>query len=172
MQKPTLLLSSVLGLVALASAFTSVPASELTPVSPVVEAGTSRAYLGSKNLPAHGVAIDGYSPVSYFEGSAERGSPLFAVEHEGVTYHLASAAQVKTFQKNPAKYAPAFGGWCAFGMAVEDKFPVDPEAFAILDGELMLFLRNEGVDALELWNGGKEAELLGKARKHWKKVQG
>ena len=118
------------------------------------------------------MAIDGYSPVSYFEGRAEKGDALFAVEHGGVTYHLASAAQVQAFRADPERFLPAFGGWCAFGMAVEDKFPVDPRTFAIVDGELLLFLRNPGVDALELWRAGDEAQLLTKARAHWKKVQG
>lgn len=132
----------------------------------------SRAYLHSYNLPGHGVAIEGFSPVSYFAGRAERGSALFAVEHDDVTYHLTDAEQVAAFRSDPSKYVPAFGGWCAFGMAVSDKFPVDPANFQIVGGRLFLFLRNSGVDARELWNDGNEAELLEKARRHWKKVQG
>lgn len=135
-------------------------------------AAPSRAYIHSYNLPGHGVAIEGYSPVSYFDGVAERGSPLFAVEHDGVTYHLASTAQVQKFQQNPARYVPAYGGWCAFGMSVSDKFPVDPTCFDIVDGRVMLFLRNDGVDALELWRRGDERDLVTKANAHWKKVQG
>lgn len=132
----------------------------------------SRAYLNSFNLPGHGVAIEGYSPVSYFSGRAERGDPLFAAVHDGVTYHLTSAEQVETFRKAPERFVPAFGGWCAFGMAVSDKFPVDPTCFLIVDGQLFLFLRNAGIDARELWNKGDEKELLKKSRAHWKKVQG
>jgi len=132
----------------------------------------SRAYLHSYNVPGHGVAIEGYSPVSYFHGRAERGSALFAVQHDGITYHLTDAAQVGEFRRNPAKFVPAFGGWCAFGMAVEDKFPVDPTAYAIVDGRLMLFLRNSGIDARELWNQGDEADLARRAAAHWKRVQG
>lgn len=132
--------------------------------------GDSRAYLGARNLPAHGVALEGYSPVSYFEGRAERGSALFAVEHEGVTYHLTDARQVAAFRQSPGRYAPAFGGWCAFGMSIEDKFPVDPTNFAIVDGQLMLFLRNDQIDALALWRQGDEKDLTRKARAHWRKV--
>lgn len=132
----------------------------------------SRAYLQARNLPAHGVALEGYSPVSYFEGRAERGSALFAVEHEGVTYHLTDARQVAEFRSNPGRYEPAFGGWCAFGMSVEDKFPVDPTNFAIVGGRLMLFLRNAEIDALALWRQGDERELTRKARAHWRKVRG
>lgn len=133
----------------------------------------SRAYLHSRNVSADGVAIDGYSPVSYFtKGYAELGSPDFAVEHGGVTYLLVDAEQAEMFKADPDKYVPAYGGWCAFGMSVQDKFPVDPKAFKVEDGKLLLFLRNEGVDARELWNKGNAKELTKKAEAHWKKVAG
>ena len=83
-----------------------------------------------------------------------------------------SADAKRTFDREPEPFIPAFGGWCAFGMAVEDKFPVDPTNFKIVDGRLMLFLRNPGIDARELWNKGDEAELVGKAKRHWAKVGG
>ena len=57
-------------------------------------------------------------------------------------------------------------------MAVEDKFPVDPEKFKIVNGKLLLFLNNRNVDALKLWSDGNEKELIRKADAHWKKVQG
>ena len=132
----------------------------------------SRAYLGSRNLPGHGVAIEGFSPVSYFDGRVERGSALFAVEHDDVTYHLTSADQVARFKREPDRYVPAFGGWCAFGMSVSDKFPVDPESYLIVGGRLFLFLRNPGVDARRLWREGDERSLLKKAEAHWRKVRG
>lgn len=133
----------------------------------------SRAYSRARNLPASGVAIDGFSPVSYFTvGKAEPGDPRYQVEHNGATYFLTSDDQVKLFKANPDRYEPAFGGWCAFGMAVEDKFPVDPTKFKIVDGRLMLFLNNADVDALELWQKGDEAEFVRKADTHWKKVAG
>ena len=98
------------------------------------------------------IAIGGYSPVSYFEnGRAEVGSPDHAVTHDGKTYHLTSASQAETFLANPEKYLPEHGGWCAFGTSKGEKFPVDPENFKIVDGRLLLFLKNDEVDARELW---------------------
>ncbi len=136
-------------------------------------ASTSRAYLHSYNLPSSGVALEGYCPVAYFAADkALRGSPEFASTFEGVTYYFVSADAKKMFDKEPSKYLPEFGGWCAFGMAVSDKFPVDPTLFKVVDGKLYLFLRNAGVDALELWNDGEEGELIKKANAHWNKVQG
>jgi len=131
----------------------------------------SKAYLNSLNLPASGIAVDGYSPVSYFaNGVAEKGDPRFSVEHGGATYHLTSEEQVKMFKAAPERYIPQFGGWCALGMAVSDKFPVDPTKFKIVDGKLYLFLNNANVDALELWNQGKERDLIEKAQTYWKKI--
>lgn len=134
-------------------------------------AGRSRAYDGARNIGADGVALAGYSPVSYIEDNRpERGSPDFAVENHGVTYLLASADQVKAFKANPDRFEPQCGGWCAFGMAIEDKFPVDPASFKVVDGKLYMFLKNSNVDALALWNKGTQTEEIAKANKHWKKV--
>lgn len=136
------------------------------------EVVTSRAYLHSHNLGADGIAIDGHSPVSYFDGKVERGSPHFAVEHDGVTYWLADADQVARWRREPERYVPAFGGWCAFGMSVSDKFPIDPHDYRIVRGRLLLFLRNAGIDAGELWGRGDEQQLLDRAEAHWQKVHG
>ena len=96
--------------------------------------------------------IGGYSPVSYFEkGRAELGKPEHAVEHDGKVYHLASAEQAKTFRADPDKFLPAHGGICAYGVTVGKEFPVDPTNFKIVDGRLLLFLKNDELDARELW---------------------
>ena len=157
---------------------TTLPLVAMLALTPLAIGGTdadapSRAYLHGYNVPASGIAIDGYSPVSYFtESKAELGSDEFAVEHHGITYLLTSEEQVEAFKADPEKYLPAYGGWCATGMAVQDKFPVDPTLFKIVDDRLMLFLRNTNVDALEIWNQGDEAEYVEKADAHWKKVAG
>lgn len=133
----------------------------------------SRAYINGRNVPASGIALEGYSPVSYFtKGRPEKGDPRFSVTHNGATYHLTSQAQVDAFKANPDRYEPQCGGWCAFGMSVEDKFPVDPTQFRIVDGKLYLFLNNEQINASELWDKGDKRELVGKADAHWHKVSG
>ncbi len=131
----------------------------------------SRAYINSHNVASSGVAIEGYCPVAYFAvGKAIRGKAEFAHTHNDVTYHFVSADAREAFKADPEKYVPAYGGWCAFGMAVQDKFPVDPTNFKIVDGKLMLFLKNKNVDAVSLWNKGNEKELVSKANAHWTKV--
>lgn len=98
------------------------------------------------------IAIGGYSPVSYFEnGKAEIGSPDHAVTHDGKVYHLTSDEQAKRFRANPDKYLPEHDGSCAYGASVGETFPVDPTNFKIVDGRLLLFLKNDEVDARELW---------------------
>ena len=120
-------------------------------------------------------ALQGYDPVAYFKeggGKATKGKKDFELRHEGVTYRFSSQANLDRFRNNPDRYEPAYGGWCATGMAMGDKFPVDPTSFKIVDGELLLFLRNANVDALEIWNDGDEKKQLHKAGEHWKKVRG
>ena len=131
----------------------------------------SRAYLHSYNLPSTGVALEGYCPVAYFAvNKPVKGKPEHASTHNGVTYHFVSAEAKQAFDTNPEKYIPAYGGWCAFGMTVQDKFPVDPRNFKIVDGQLMLFLKNKNVDARDLWNQGDTKTLVAKANAHWKTV--
>lgn len=114
------------------------------------------------------VGLRGYSPVSYFEvGGPQAGSPEFAVEHKGVTYFLTSQDQVDAFNSDPDRYLPAYGGWCAYGMAVEGHFPIDPNAFKIIDGKLNVFLRNDEVDALELWEQENENDMKERADRFW-----
>ncbi len=114
---------------------------------------------------------EGYCPVAYFAvNKPVRGKPQYASTYNDVTYHFVSADAKKAFDGDPNKYIPAFGGWCAFGMAVQDKFPVDPRNFKLVNGRLMVFLRNKNVDALDLWNQGNEAEQIAKAKAHWTKV--
>jgi len=115
------------------------------------------------------VAIGGYSPVSYFEHGPELGKSDFAATHEGLTYYLTSEEQRAKFKTHPEKYVPAFGGLCAFGQSIEKHFVVDPTSYKIVDGRLLLFLKNSDLDALKLWNQGNERELLEKADRHFGK---
>jgi len=150
------------------TAFTSLGAASGSSSAPQV----SRAYLHSYNLPSSGLALEGYCPVAYqVVGEPVRGSSEYASNYKGVTYHLVSKEAKEVFEADPEKYVPAYGGWCAFGMAIEDKFPVDPTAFKVVDGRLMLFLRNENVDALALWNQNDEREQVVQADSFWTHVK-
>lgn len=132
---------------------------------------SSRAYLHNNNIPSSGLALEGYCPVAYFAvNKPVKGRPEYQSDYKGVTYWFVSADAKAAFDENPDKYVPAYGGWCAFGMAVKDKFPVDPTVFKIVDGRLMLFLKNDKVNALDLWNQKNEESLTDEADRHWAKV--
>ena len=131
----------------------------------------SRAYLHNYNIPANGLALDGYCPVAYHAvGKPVKGKREFASKYNDVWYFFVNSDAKSVFDKNPKKYLPAYGGWCAFGMSIEDKFPVDPTNFKIVDGKLMLFLKNKNVDALALWEKGNQSELVNKADAFWKEL--
>ena len=85
--------------------------------------------------------ISGYDPVAYFtDGKAMKGSGYHVTEYNGVTYTFASRNHKELFQRNPEKYVPAYGGYCAYGVAVGKKFVSDPEAWKVVDGTLYLNL--------------------------------
>lgn len=85
--------------------------------------------------------ISGYDPVAYFtNGKPMRGSGYHVAEHRGVTYAFATKEHKEMFEANPGKYVPAYGGYCAYGVAVGKKFVSDPEAWKIVQGKLYLNL--------------------------------
>lgn len=83
------------------------------------------------------LAIHGYDPVAFFqEGKARIGSDRHVVVHGGAAYRFVSDANKSTFETNPEKYAPQYGGFCAYGVALGAKFDGDPRLFKIVDGKL------------------------------------
>jgi len=89
--------------------------------------------------------------VSYFTGDAPVvGSAEFTVKYEGYDYQFASAENAATFQEDPAKYAPQYGGYCAWAIGANDALASgDPNVYKIVDGKLYLNF-NEAV--AERWN--------------------
>jgi YHS domain-containing protein len=91
-----------------------------------------------------GYAVHGYDVVAYFtEGKPVPGNNRYTAKHDGATYRFASAAHRDAFAANPAKYAPQYGGYCAFGTAMGRKFDGDPQAWAIVDDKLYLNLNSD-----------------------------
>lgn len=118
------------------------------------------------------IALQGYSPVSYIElGIAQKGIKQHKSTYEDVNYYFTSAEQKKMFDNNPKKYLPAYGGYCAFGIAVGAKFRIDPNKFIVKNGKCYLFLYNIEVDAQQLWVDGNHNELVAKANKNWESLK-
>lgn len=113
------------------------------------------------------IAIEGYDPVSYFEGTPLEGNPAFQFNYKNIAYHFVSAASLSKFKLNPDKYEPAYGGWCAYAMGeTGEKVKIDPETFKILDGRLYLFYNFWGNNTLEQWKE-KEKKLKEAADHNW-----
>ena len=91
------------------------------------------------NLDKAGVAIQGYDPVAFFtDNKPVKGKPEFPAKHNGATYLFASKEHRDAFKADPAKYEPAFGGYCAYGVSRGKLVEIDVDAFQIVDGRLLL----------------------------------
>lgn len=115
-----------------------------------------------------GVAIKGHDPVAYFtQGAAVAGDPSLTAAHDGATYRFASADNLAAFQADPARYAPAYGGFCAYGAAYGSKIDVDPEAFAIVDDRLYL---NVSKRINRRWSQDVDARI-DEANENWPRIR-
>ena len=118
-----------------------------------------------------GLALEGYDPVNYFVAKkALEGRKNFSFSHNGVTYRFANQQNLELFRKQPEKYLPMYGGWCAYAMGASgEKVEVDPETFKVVDGKLYLFYNKYFNNTLTKWNEN-EAGLMKKADANWKKI--
>ena len=90
------------------------------------------------------MSMGGYDLVSYHTGEKPvRGNGNHVVFRDGVTYLFANETNKETFEADPEKYLPGFGGYCAFGTSVGKKFIGDPDVWEIVDGRLYLNLDNK-----------------------------
>lgn len=112
--------------------------------------------------------ISGYDPVAYFtDGKAMKGSGYHVAEYKGVTYAFASKDHKQLFEDHPEKYVPAYGGYCAYGVAVGKKFVSDPEAWKIVRGTLYL---NLDKDIQSKW--AKDIPgYIKKSEANWKEIK-
>lgn len=83
------------------------------------------------------VILAGHDAVAYFtEGKPVEGSADYTAVYNDAIYRFSSAKNRDTFKSNPDKYAPQYGGYCAFGVSFGKKFDIDGKAFEITDGKL------------------------------------
>lgn len=91
------------------------------------------------NKDKRGVALKGYDPVAYFtEAKPVKGSEEFTFDWMGAKWLFSSAANRGQFQASPEKYAPQFGGYCAWAVSKGHTAGINPEAWKIVDGKLYL----------------------------------
>jgi YHS domain-containing protein len=85
-----------------------------------------------------GVAVRGYDPVAYFDGAPAPGSRTIEYTIDGTTYRFASTGNRDRFAKDPARYLPQYGGFCAYAVSRGYTATIDPLAWKIVDGKLYL----------------------------------
>jgi hypothetical protein len=98
-------------------------------------------------------ALRGYDVVAYHtEQRAVPGLAAYTHDWNGARWRFANAANRDAFAADPARYAPQYGGYCAYGLAQGYKVGTDPKAFAVVDGKLYL---NYSPAVQRTWNGDR-----------------
>ena len=120
------------------------------------------------NTTLFGVAIKGYDPVAYFtDNKPAKGDSQFAHEWNGAKWQFASAEHRELFKADPEKYAPQFGGYCAWAVSQNYTANTDPEtAWKIVNGKLYL---NYSRDVQKKWEGDVPGNII-KAEANWPKL--
>jgi len=114
------------------------------------------------------VILSGYDAVSYFTKAAPtQGVSSISSVYNGAIYHFASEANRDLFKADPAKYAPQYGGFCAFGTSISQKIAVNPKIYEVIDGKLFV---QSGAKALELFQPEKASKIT-TANKNWEVIK-
>jgi hypothetical protein len=111
-----------------------------------------------------GVALRGYDAVAYFtEGGAVMGDPAVSYQWQGATWQFSSVEHRTEFVMDPARYAPQFGGYCAFAVAQGTTADGDPQQWAIVKHKL--YVNNNAV-AKKLWDQDRHGNIVS-ADRNW-----
>jgi len=128
--------------------------------------GAKKEYIFQKD----GLAIDGYDTVAYFglevDDKAVKGDPQFSYSYNGATWLFSSADNLELFKADPAKYAPAYNGYCAYAVARKRIAKTEPDAWSIVDGRLYL---NYNQNIRSRWSKDIPGNLSN-SEKHWPTV--
>jgi YHS domain-containing protein len=107
------------------------------------------ALVNPVNANSQGIAIKGFDTVAYFtHAQPVKGDPKFAYRWMGATWLFASSENRDAFEKEPDRYAPQFGGYCAWAVSNNYTASIDPEAWRVVDGKLYL---NYSKDVQKKW---------------------
>lgn len=135
------------------------------------------ATAGEQYVDGTGYAVSGYDVVAYrgltqasvgqSQPQAVKGSTEYSVKHNGSTWLFANAKNRDAFAADPAKYAPAYDGHCAYGVAKGGKVPGNPNLWRIVDDKLYLNITNQVV---EFWEEDIPGNLVA-AQSNWTKME-
>ena len=122
--------------------------------------------VGQRTYSDEAGAIRGYDPVAYFtDGRPVKGSSAITVTHNDGVYHFASEKNRALFEADPERYAPQYGGYCAYAMSRGFVVASDPQAWTIYNDKLYL---NYSLPVRKTWLKKKD-EYIAKADKNWRK---
>ena len=117
-----------------------------------------------QNLDRNGIAIQGYDPVAFFtDNRPVKGNAQFQSEYRGAKYYFVSSEHKAAFDKEPAKYEPQFGGYCAYGVTRSTRAPIKIEAWQIVNGRLLM---QYDLDIKNKFNQDQQG-MLKKADENW-----
>jgi YHS domain-containing protein len=120
------------------------------------------------NADANGVGLHGYDPVAYFtDGKAVKGDSQYHSKYDGAAYYFQSGDDKAAFDKEPERYVPQYGGYCAMAMTMGKLEDADPNYFLVYEGKLFL-QRNE--KAHMMFSNDPEGNRK-KADENWSKLQ-
>jgi hypothetical protein len=135
----------------------------------VLFACTNAAPPSPVNVTPEGVAIKGYDPLAYFTSKRpERGSAKFELLWKGAKWRFVSAERRDLFRSDPEKYAPKYGGYCAYAVSQGKVADIDPDSWTIFEGRLYLNLNK---DVQRLWEKDMR-EYIRKADENWPRMLG
>jgi len=122
----------------------------------------------SEVFASKGYAVNGYDVVGYFtQGKPVEGKKTFLYQWHNAYWLFSTKQNLDSFSHSPEKYAPQFGGYCAYGVSEGHKATTEPDAWTIVDGKLYL---NYNKDVQQLWKKDIPGRII-KAEENWPKVK-
>lgn len=113
-------------------------------------------------------AIKGYDPVAFFKaGKPVIGKKEYAYEWRGAKWYFSSSANLNTFKKDPEKFAPQYGGYCAYGTSEGHKAPTEIDTWTIVNNKLYF---NYNKDVQTEWRKDQKNRIE-KADKIWPTIK-
>jgi YHS domain-containing protein len=115
-----------------------------------------------------GKAIKGYDPVAFFKAAKPvMGADSLSYSWKGADWNFSSQQNLDSFKTNPEKYAPQYGGYCAYGTSAGHKAPTQTDTWTIVDGKLYF---NYNGKVKEMWMKNQPA-LIEKANENWPAIK-
>jgi len=130
---------------------------------------TRTAAVAPVNATTDGIAIKGYDPVAYFtQNRPVHGSAEFEYLWNGAKWRFGSQEDRDLFKSDPEKYAPKYGGYCAYAVSQGKTADIEPDAWTVLEGKLYLNLNK---DVQRLWEKDMRGYIK-KADENWPRMLG